>query len=532
MLDFSYCECDEILADYYYQMIIHSRGSGNLEDMFKYLVNYAYRCLLSDDVSEANRILEEATKCIEKIFEEPKVFQWKKPLYEAKVLTLQAETLIKMKNYDSSLKLLLLAMKKYNKPVPRQNLFKLLKLKYLQVSVIYAAFLQPGTFGSNINLSQYMYYCDCSRTLAVLCDVYMILKMPLHAQLTGLWSLTEALKARANFSVTCEAYARALSVYDCKPGKRMLIMIETMATFYCRRKKDPIELDEFRALSQLYKRIFFSRCYTADIEKAIELGYVSVRMFFTQRFSPSLIITMVYLSTILLIRIYFQECARLLTELDFHSTDSDDIEGKVWFHAQSMLFHIIVGYTIVPYEQCKTFFKTYFVSQIISDQSLGKQRLIILLWLWCLRNERWEEAEIYTEDINRIKEALLWKHSTKVYNLFFLLEGYLLYLVHKLDQMNISEISKINEQIKEVFMRLKKTAHYLNFMKPRLVLYNAYYLYIQNKESACFKKMEKSLKLAQKFNILYVEKLGNYLIKVTGMEKAITPKCHQFLEGP
>lgn len=56
--------------------------------------------------------------------------------------------------------------------------------------------------------------------------------------------------------------------------------------------------------------------------------------------------------------------------------------GQVWFHSQSLLFHIEVGYCIIPYQQCLSFIEIQAIESMELQNDDATKRLTILMWLW------------------------------------------------------------------------------------------------------------------------------------------------------
>ncbi|KAK9875512.1 hypothetical protein WA026_007904 [Henosepilachna vigintioctopunctata] len=511
--DFSFCECDEKLCDYYYQMILHYRGKDEFVPLFQNMIDYIKTCLLFENISESTRVAREAQKVIERIFAMNELQQWKKPLLEAKVYNLQAQILLYNRNHEDALTLLLLAMKKYNRPLPSTNITRVLKNKWNKWRILISGILYENSLDSEISLEQYLYYCDLSDTLGLLCDIYMAKRNFEFAELTAMWSLIKALKAKANAAKIYLAYERVLQVYEFLPAPKTKILLETMALLHCHKRKNQIEFEEFRAITKLYSTLSRIRFQLGEITNAIDLGFIAVKMFFTQRFNQQFRSMLVLLGTYLIWRWSFPESAQTLSELDIYTSECEEIEGRILYYSQAMYFHSQLGYSRVSYEQCKDFCNQHSIWQRPLRNRIGINRLNTLMWLWCIRNEYWEEANTFMSEINKILEELPLLNASSLHSALLLTEGHLLFLVHKLDQMNILQLPNILEKIHLLFHVLDKYTKLYIVVEPMVMILKAYYLHIKSRDTDCFQMMEESIKLSRKHNNLYHEKFAEYLIK-------------------
>lgn len=67
--DFTNCQCKAILNTMYSQMMEHCNGAGYLEKLNDCMVEYAYLCILSFNIPQAMKVLEEALNFVKVRFE-------------------------------------------------------------------------------------------------------------------------------------------------------------------------------------------------------------------------------------------------------------------------------------------------------------------------------------------------------------------------------------------------------------------------------------------------------------------------------
>lgn len=58
--DFSSCQCPQILTTMYSQMLEHCEGAGQMDKMMEAMLEYSYVCIVSCNIPQAMKILEQA----------------------------------------------------------------------------------------------------------------------------------------------------------------------------------------------------------------------------------------------------------------------------------------------------------------------------------------------------------------------------------------------------------------------------------------------------------------------------------------
>lgn len=63
--DFASCQCPQILTTMYSQMLEHCEGAGQMDKLMDALLEYAYVCIVSYNIPQAMKILQEALKLLQ-----------------------------------------------------------------------------------------------------------------------------------------------------------------------------------------------------------------------------------------------------------------------------------------------------------------------------------------------------------------------------------------------------------------------------------------------------------------------------------
>lgn len=92
------------------------------------------------------------------------------------------------------------------------------------------------------------------------------------------------------------------------------------------------------------------------------------------------------------------------------------------------------------------------------------------MWLWCVRNEKWDAATIWclkTNDFTVITEN---DSLANKFTALYLLEGMILFLVTKLDKRNIKAVVKAENEIQILIRALDRAAKTSKIILPRQVI--------------------------------------------------------------
>lgn len=104
------------------------------------------------------------------------------------------------------------------------------------------------------------------------------------------------------------------------------------------------------------------------------------------------------------------------------------------------------------------------------------------MWLWCIRNEKWEQASIWSQKANTLSVSNKpYSFLSKITDLYRL-EGLMLFLVNKLDKHNIQAVIRAEDEIKHLISSLEKLSKTSKILLPRLLHLKAYFKFVKNKD--------------------------------------------------
>lgn len=161
-----------------------------------------------------------------------------------------------------------------------------------------------------------------------------------EVELSAIWGLSCALKANLDFSIICQSFTNMVLVALRNCNTFHCLALEIHSLRYCHKKVTNIEADDLKYVAELYYAIRglrfmwkhyllpiihlkYFRSYRSELEKAIYIGYISLRLAISVnhlklvlKVIPSLVLTLMFKS-------YLPEACSLINELDYYSSESD-----------------------------------------------------------------------------------------------------------------------------------------------------------------------------------------------------------------
>lgn len=121
------------------------------------------------------------------------------------------------------------------------------------------------------------------------------------------------------------------------------------------------------------------------------------------------------------------------------------------------------------------------------------------MWLWCIRNEKWEQASIWWQKINNLPASKnLNSFGSRITELYRL-EGLIIFLVNKLDKRNIQAVIKTEDKINYLISTLEKLSKVSKILLPRLLHLKAYFKFVRNKDFEVHTMLKKAQNVALQF---------------------------------
>ncbi|XP_044745278.1 adenylate cyclase type 10-like [Coccinella septempunctata] len=504
--DFTYCDCPQILSFYHKEMMTHCRGAGQMVQLLEHMQRYAYLCILNMNISEAQHVLKQAFVCIEDIFESDKPPpKWRKNLLEAKISTISAKAYRELGLHAESVDQLKIAMEKYGLKFAKNKIKRAIASARAKLDKMLTFYMFPELHTKRLSKSICEYYNDISETLNMYAEVLMAAGKWKMAELIALKALYRALNAQTSFIRICDCFSTLITIVICRRKRSMSIALEVHALRFCYRKTNRVESAELSAVCKLYMTVFMGKLNRSELDYSIHLGYIIVRLAASLNETDKLLEISSSLVTVLLGKLFLQEAASLLLELEFCSDNIDDTSGQMWFHSQSLLFHMEVGYCIIPYQQCMSFLEIQAIESVDLKNDDGTKRLTILMWLWCLRNEHWERAARFAQYIKYCMNNLSPMTVRTVLSLLYILEGFILLIVQKLNSSNIKEARKLNDVVTALIKFIQYESKFMEVHRSKLYVLKAYYHHVRNQGKKARKWLNKADVAAKKYGIILME---------------------------
>lgn len=104
---------------------------------------------------------------------------------------------------------------------------------------------------------------------------------------------------------------------------------------------------------------FSFRIYRSDVDKAIQIGYVSLRICSTLHAVTIVLPLLPLLIHSLLLGKHFGNCSGVIQDLDLFCEEDADHSGKVWYYALCMTVQLETGYSIYSYNSCAEYYQVH-----------------------------------------------------------------------------------------------------------------------------------------------------------------------------
>lgn len=229
-------------------------------------------------------------------------------------------------------------------------------------------------------------------------------------------------------------------------------------------------------------KLFFRLC-RSELTLAMETGYITWRLGNSKR---SNVLLMKFLPLFALNAMYknlINEAVVILQELEFFVNEERDLTGnydiliqpiilnsiilgKLTFYTMCIITQLETCFTVESFRSVEDFIKTEGYIINIKDPR-AKSRFAAVMWLWCIRNEYYETAEMWKDQAFQLvtNEQIFIKFD--VICALYLLEGQILCLVHQLDRKGTEECFMLQKSIRKLINNLSIIKDKFVIIKPR-----------------------------------------------------------------
>nr|CAI5849851.1 unnamed protein product [Callosobruchus analis] len=323
--DFSQCTCLLILNTMYSQLIEHCKGAGMIEKILSATVEYAYVCLQSKNVPQAVKVLEEALALLDGPMKEQIELDWMVELKKGKLYALLGKARMEVDDPEAY-NFFMKSLKCYGVTFPKSRFEKkFLKFKYKAKQNL-KFWLYGNFFEGKPPDDDVSEYCNnVSECLCFLTRYFVNHDKWQEAEIAALWSLTKALQTETDFEKLCMSYSNLIHVSAVQGKYNFCVALEVFALKTCRKKKTSVELDELKAVAQLYFNISRSRARRGELEKYLHISYVAWRLMTSSQLETLVFVSLPFLVHMVLLRRQVMEFGNLLQEIrDLLDQDHDN----------------------------------------------------------------------------------------------------------------------------------------------------------------------------------------------------------------
>ncbi|KAG5334640.1 ADCYA cyclase, partial [Acromyrmex charruanus] len=451
-VDFTNCQCHLILMTIYTQMLDHCQGIGKQDIILTAILEFVEICLANNNVPQARKLLSDAETLIQQIAESNEEKSIFLSYLTAKIQTFQGKCHLESGLISEASK----------------------KLKKAMISLGY-------------HFPQRKFAIDLKSTTQL-----ELLKWRLICPKR--WNIDTVDELTINY---IEQLANCLALMSIVP------YLEKEALSICAKKGDLLELQELKVIAELYAGIFFSRWLRGEINKAIRIGFITMRMAQTIDSIFLKLLMLPRLVHLLMTSCRHSEVVSLLRELEFISRNVLEKSGRTWYYAMCADAQLDTGLTVLSFQNCHKYYDQEGETIISLQDPEAERRYFTSMWLWCIRTQQWEAVKVWSSR-NVTAESIIDEHKVAAtFTALKKLEGLLIiygksqFAVREITNRNINALQTFTE-IKHEFKRIKSMIKIVKIAVPRYMLMKAYYYMIQLQKRAAIKMLQKTKKLCIK----------------------------------
>ncbi|XP_044263925.1 adenylate cyclase type 10-like isoform X1 [Tribolium madens] len=496
--DFTDCQCQLILSTTYGQLIEHCMGANELNKVLDAMLEYAYISITTYNIPLAMKILIEALDVLREKEKMKSESKWKLSLIRGKVYTLIGYSRLELGNFSEALSVLHTALSEYGIRFPK-GMSKQLKTCMNEFRQIFGFYVFPRTLMKHLDHWETVFANNLAECLSHLCTLYRIKGEWNNAELAASWGLIKSFESFSDFQVICTACANMLYVAHHFQKWKLCVALEVHSLRLCHLKKTSVEAEDLKCVAKLYGVIFCSRMLRSDLDKAIHIGYIVLRLCSSIRAVKIILPLLPLLLYALLIGKHFSNAYSILQELEYFAAEDSDNSGKVWYFSLCICLQLETGYTVLPYHVCERFYQIEGENWITIRDPDARKRFFTVMWLWCVRHENWEAASIWCIKSNDFSVTFESDTLANKVTALYLLEGLILFLVTKLDKRNIKAVTRAEHEIDQLIKSISQAAQRNKVILARLYHLKAYYKYVKSNDAKVTKLLYKARKYAEKY---------------------------------
>ncbi|KAF7401323.1 hypothetical protein HZH68_007143 [Vespula germanica] len=498
-IDFTNCECNLILLTVYTQIVEHCREIGNNNKTLIAILEFAEICIENQNVPEARKLLDEAESILQQMLD-PNMNDTVKFLYFiAKIQTLQGKCYFESGYTSEAEKSLDKAMKTLGYQFPQTDIMINLKTIFQLIKLKFILFFCPRKRKYDNDENNYVtnYMNQLAYCLAQMFEVFKIKGMKKETRLAAIWALNTA-RSNSDFLILATCYTNMLTTGHIYCSNNIIKYLENESIDLCNEEMRLIEYQDLKIIIELYAGIFFSRWIRGQIDKAIEIGFIVIRLAKSINLTSTECIVLPRLINLLMLSCRHSEIISVLRDLEFISKNYMDKSGYTWYYAACIDVQLDIGLMVLSYEHCERYYLKEGEHLFSLRDPEAERRYFTSMWLWCIRNKEWDASKVWLEKKvgkKKTDEDLVAATLTDLKEL----EGMLISYVYYMSNYDVKAID-IMAQIEVSFQNIKNLLRIVKIVIPRYILMKAYYFMVRGYKKIAIKILHKAKKISFKMN--------------------------------
>ncbi|XP_014673338.1 PREDICTED: adenylate cyclase type 10-like [Priapulus caudatus] len=494
-VDLRNCQCNEVLAYVYPQLVRHWRAAGRSGKTVHALteagaagiatgacaqaLSHLYEAdqLIKDNVAQKNAEEEAKWTALEEgkeIVEENLLL--KKPLddiaitvlSEGRVQSLIGQALLDSGRHDEAEGHFLASLKALGCPQPTSMASTLAKI----VSELIRQYLHReylGKFFSTCSTYNYDYLVEHTRCLSNLWQVYEQQNRKQRCYLAALQAVNIAEEVGKDFHQLIIAYTLMMVTCSSRCEHEKVELYEGLAMKRCYVLQDTLEADDMATVAHMFSESLEASLMTGRIDQAIKSGMKANKITDRLRDSMMKLRAQPTLARSLILAGRYSTCVDILHGLLYAAGNAGDTTGQIWYYAGCFDIALEAGFQVETFDDCKEFVCSSVIADItFSPSPIPKFILMACMALWYSRKMAWDEAEIWFVRACEVEPENLTAAYMAVHAFSKLVECELLALSNALSVKTY--IKKMKQQAQQAVKKLGKSGQVFPRDLPRRLL--------------------------------------------------------------
>ncbi|XP_070579239.1 adenylate cyclase type 10-like [Ptychodera flava] len=501
-IDLRDCECPQVLASVYPQLVRHWRAASNTGRTIHFLTEAGGAAISTHNnmagvsyLMEAHGMLKDLEAGRKPLIDDPEDDIDIDIEEKARVESLIGQALLHMGRLEEAMPHLLDALKSLGNKQPTtyfgfcyrliiESMTQYLHLKYPHKYVGHAA-------SRDCNL-----FVEQSRCLSHVWHVYHEIHEDMKAWLAALQQINRAEKADDDLHDLLVAYMAMIESCQIRSLHDKVQIYEEMALARC-VEVTGFSADDLITVGHLYSVVMGVRLSGGRIQKSIDSGFQALKVSERLHDNSLKLSVLPTLAAALMLGNKSVPCVEVLEQLDYISDEEEDVEGRGWYFCCCLDLLLELGFALESHNKCVDF-----VTKAAADpwhvmNPIPRYYMSASLALWYSRKNDWDQAEQwFLSALNITPETFETYMTVNAY--VKMVESQLIAYSHA--RRVIADISKMRQQAWQALQYLHRLCKKFQVCRPRYCHLLAFYYILSGDKTKCGKWLNKSLILSEQMS--------------------------------